>query len=175
MPRSVDTRLLTPADAAALRALRLRGLRDNPEAFGSTYAEEVDRSVESVAARLADPDAGFVVGVSLDSVDVLVGMAGCRRETGRKRRHLASVWGMYVVPEARGAGAGAALLKTVMARARTWDGVEQLTLTVVTENAAARRLYVSRGFRSFGLAPRALRDDGRYYDLEYLWLPLHEG
>ena len=59
-----------------------------------------------------------------------------------------------------------------VARAGEWPGVEQVTLTVVTGNASARGLYVRHGFLSFGVEPRALRDDSRHYDMEYLWRPL---
>jgi ribosomal protein S18 acetylase RimI-like enzyme len=171
----VEIRLVTAADAAEFRALRLRGLRENPEAFGSTYADEVDRPVEATAARLADPAGGFVLGAAAAAGGPLVGVVGCYREVGRKRRHVAVVWGMFVAPEARGRGAGRLLLDAAVARAAAWPGVEQLTLTVVPENAAARALYVARGFRPFGLEPRAMRDEARHYDLEHLWLPLVAG
>jgi GNAT superfamily N-acetyltransferase len=170
-PLTVEIRLLTAADAAEARALRLRALQENPEAFGSTYADEVDRPVEATAARLADPASGFVLGAAVAG-GPLAGVVGCYREGGRKRRHVAVVWGMFVAPEARGQGAGRLLLDAAVERAAAWPGVEQLTLTVVPENAAARALYVSSGFRPFGLEPRAMRDDVRHYDLEYLWLPL---
>jgi ribosomal protein S18 acetylase RimI-like enzyme len=170
----MDIRQLTAADAVEFQALRLRALRENPEAFGSTYAEEADRAPEATAARLADP-AGVVLGAAARPGGPLVGVVGCYREGGRKRRHVAVIWGMFVAPEARGRGAGRALLEAAVARVAGWDGVEQVTLTVVPENAAARSLYLARGFRAFGVAPRALRDDARHYDLEHLWLPLVAG
>lgn len=171
----MEIRLLTAVDAAEVRALRLRALRENPEAFGSMYADEADRPVEATAAQLADPGAGFALGAAPAPGGALVGVVGCYREASRKRRHTAVIWGMFVTPEARGRGAGGALLDAAVRRAATWAGVEQLTLTVVPENAAARALYVARGFRPFGLQPQALRDDARHYDLEYLWLPLVAG
>ena len=169
----VDIRPLRAADAAEFQAIRLRGLLENPEAFGSTHAEEADRPVERVAERLgADPTSGFVLGAALEAGGPLVGVAGCYRESSRKRRHVGIVWGMFVAPEARGRGVGGALVDRVIAVAGEWPGVEQLTLTVVPENAAARALYVSRGFRVFGLEPRALRDESRHYDVELMWRPL---
>jgi ribosomal protein S18 acetylase RimI-like enzyme len=171
----VEIRLVTADAAAEFRALRLRGLRENPEAFGSTFADEVDRPVEATAARLADSAGGFVLGAALSAGGALVGVVGCYREAGRKRRHVAVVWGMFVAPESRGRGAGRALLAEAVRRSGAWPGVEHLTLTVVPENTAARALYVAHGFRPFGLEPRAMRDEARYYDLEHLWLPLVAG
>lgn len=168
----MEIRLLTPSDAAAFQALRLRALRESPEAFGSTYAEESGRSLAEIAERLAGSTGAFFIGGTLDPGGDLVGIAGCYRESKVKRRHEGLVIGMFVAPEARGRGLGGALLDAVIARARTLPGLEQLTLCVVPENTAARQLYVSRGFRSFGIAPRALRDESRAYDLEYFWLVL---
>jgi RimJ/RimL family protein N-acetyltransferase len=171
-------RALTPADAGEFQALRLRALRDAPEAFGSTYEEEVDTPIATIEARL---DAGesarssFVLGVRREPDGALVGLAACFRQSAHKERHRAIVGGMYVAPEARGQGAGGRLLDAVVARAREWVGLEQLTLTVVPESLAARGLYLSRGFRPFGVEPRALKHGDRYFDVEHLWLPLATG
>jgi RimJ/RimL family protein N-acetyltransferase len=133
----------------------------------------VDRPLEAVATRLAaDPATSVVLAAAPAPAAPLVGVVGCYRESGRKRRHVGVVWGMFVAPEARGRGLGHALLSALVARARSWPELEQLTLTVVPENAAARALYLRHGFRPVGLAPRALRDELRHYDLESFWLPL---
>ena len=172
----MEIRQLTAADAAAFQAIRLRALRENPEAFGSTYADEVDRPLEAVAARLAAaPTTSVVLAASPAPGAPLLGVVGCYRESGRKRRHVGVVWGLFVAPEARGRGLGHALLSALTSQVRTWPELEQLTLTVVPDNAAARALYLRHGFRPVGLAPRALRDEARHYDLESFWLPLDAG
>ena len=172
----VEIRQLTTTDAAAFQAIRLRALRESPEAFGSTYGEEVGRPLEAVAARLAaDPATSAVLAASPAPGAPLVGVVGCYRESGRKRRHVGVVWGLFVAPEARGRGFGHALVSALVSQARTWPALEQLTLTVVPDNVAARALYLRHGFRPAGLAPRALRDESRHYDLESFWLPLDAG
>jgi GNAT superfamily N-acetyltransferase len=113
-----------------------------------------------------------VLGAWLEPGGELVGLAACFRGAGTKSRHIATVGGMYVAPEARGLGIGARLLDAVIARAAAWTGVEQLQLSVVTGNAPARRLYVARGFQSYGVAPRAFLHHGRYSDVEYFWRPV---
>ena len=51
-------RLLTPEDALSFRELRLRALKDHPDAFGSSYEEAANLSVEETAERLkSSPDA----------------------------------------------------------------------------------------------------------------------
>jgi ribosomal protein S18 acetylase RimI-like enzyme len=64
-----------------------------------------------------------------------------------------------VLPEARGAGVGTALMDAVEEWARE-RGIEHLSVSVRTANEGARRLYERRGFRSLyetmysTLAPR---------------------
>ena len=48
----MQIRPLTPADAGVARALRLRALREHPEAFATSYEEEGDRDPAETARRL---------------------------------------------------------------------------------------------------------------------------
>lgn len=169
-------RILTADDAAAYQALRLRGLRESPAAFGSTYESEVDTPLEQIAERLAR-GAGredVMFGAFDDVGGALVGLAGLGRQTGRKTRHRAGVWGMYVAPEARGRGVGRALMEALIAHARTLDGVERLTLGVEGGNESARALYQSLGFVTYGNEPQAYALDGQYWDSELMSLDLRE-
>ena len=164
-------RILGPTDAAAFRALRIRALREHPQAFGRT-PEEVD-SVEVWAERLridADSDVDFLLGAF--DADSLVGTAGCHRDRGVKQRHIAYIWGMYVVPEQRGQGLARRLLVAALDRARTWPEVEQVWLDVTIGNAVARALYASCGFRSIAVKPHALKVGDHYHDEELMALEL---
>jgi RimJ/RimL family protein N-acetyltransferase len=166
----VEIHTLTDADAEAYYTLRLRALTEESEAFGSTADEFAETPLAEIAARLRPSDDAFFLGAWAPT---LVGCVRFGREEGRKDRHKAFISGMYVVPEARGQGAGRALLQETLARAARLPGLEQVHLTVVTVNAAARTLYHSFGFVSYGIEPRTLKlDDGRYLDEELMWLPL---
>jgi len=169
----VIIRRLTERDAEAFRALRLRALREDPEAFGASYEETAAQPLSAMAARLR-PDAtshNVVLG-AFDDHDsaVLIGMVGFRREQPAKSRHKGAIWGMYVPNEARGRGIGRALLERAIAEARTQAGLEQITLAVVSTNAAARQLYLSLGFVVYGVESRALKVDGRYLDEDLMVL-----
>ena len=72
------------------------------------------------------------------------------------------IWGMYVRREARQYGIGERLIDAAVAHAP--GHVEQLQLSVVTENEAARRLYAKAGFIEYGHQINALKHGGRYYD-----------
>jgi len=94
------------------------------------------------------------------------------RGPGLKRRHRALVWGMYVAVPAQGRGVGRALLAAAIAHARGWAGVEQIYLSVTETAVAARHLYETAGFRSWGREPRALQAEGRFVDEHHLVLEL---
>lgn len=166
-------RILGPDDAAAFQALRLRGLRESPEAFGSTYQAEADRPLEVIAERLAEGGAGEnVVLGAFDEAGALGGVVGMYRDASHKARHLGHVWGMYVAPEARGRGVGRALLDAVVAHARGVPGLDRLNLGVVTANESARRLYLAAGFVTYGIEPDAYRMDSQSWDSELMTLAL---
>ena len=164
-------RPLGPADASAFRELRVRALRDHPDAFGRT-ADEVD-PVEVLAERFrqdAASDVDFLLGAFEE--ETLVGVVGCHREPLVKHRHVAYIWGMYVAAERRRRGWGRELLVAAVERARQWPDLEYLWLDVTTTNAGARALYASCGFRTAAVKPRSLKVGGRYYDEELMVLDL---
>jgi len=163
-------RKLTDDDLDALWVVRLQALKDNPEAFGSTYEETVARGKEVFRPRLGRGDDVFYLG-AFD--DTLVGIVGFYREEGIKNRHKGFVVSMYVLPEKRGLGVGKALVQELIARAKQIAGLEQLHLAVVTSNRAACLLYRSLGFEVYGTQPRALKMGGSYWDEDQMILYLH--
>jgi len=156
MMPNLTIRQLLPADVAVYRDCRLEALQRSPEAFGSSYEREASQELAWFADRL---DGSHVLGALVDGV--LLGTAGLAVQSG-KRSHIGLLWGMFVCESARGQGIGRALVAGVLEIAR--EEVEIVELTVVSENAPARRLYESFGFREYGLEMRSLRQGDRYYD-----------
>jgi len=153
----ISIRLLTPADAARFRDIRLEALQQNPEAFGSSFEWENGQSLAWFEERIAQSD---IFGAFVDGD--LVGTAGFRVQDGPKRSHKGLLWGMYVRPTARHSGLGRRLVEAVVSHAS--ERVELLQLTVVSENRTARQLYAGLGFVEYGYEKKALKHDGRYYD-----------
>lgn len=174
----MEVRLLTEDDVEAYWAVRLRALREDPQAFGAAYDEQKDRPLAAVAARLhamTESD-DFVLGAFEEAGEEwrLVGIVAFTRETNRRSQHIGAVYQMYIAPEARGKGYSRALMRTLIDRARTL-GVERLHLDVVMGNDSARSLYTSLGFVTYGRQPEALKyDDGTYRDEEQMSLRLDE-
>ena len=159
----MDIRQLNENDAEAFRDLRLRGLREHPEAFLASYDEEVATPVEALAERLRLSTSGdFYLGAFVDGQ--LVGMAHFDRQKGRKVEHRAYIGEMVVLPEMRGLGIGRLLLERLVEHARRLPGLEEVGLWVIIGNERAQALYEAAGFETFCIEPRAFKIDGRYYD-----------
>jgi ribosomal protein S18 acetylase RimI-like enzyme len=163
----VSVRVLTEADTAAFQAMRLRALKEHPEAFGSSFEAEVGMALEQFAKFLSSPDSPWF-GAFRD--DQLLGVAGLMRSQGTKTRHRAMISGMYVVPEGRGLGLGQALVDAVMNRARATNGLEDVSLAVTVGNDAARHIYIKAGFTPYSIDPRYLKVGDQYFDIEWMIL-----
>lgn len=155
-----NIRLLSPDDWLAWKNLRLEALQNAPEAFGSSYEEEVDFSEEYLKSYLKR---STIFG-SL-SGPALVGCAGFFTLKQVKMRHRGVLYSMYVQPEHRGHGIANRLVEAAIMHAKSQ--VIQLHLTCVTNNSMAIRLYEKHGFSIYGTEPRALKVGDVFYD-EYL-------
>jgi ribosomal protein S18 acetylase RimI-like enzyme len=165
--KDIEVRRLTPADAARYREIRLAGLNNNPEAFGSTFEGESLKPLSSFAERLRS---SAIFGALRD--EKLLGIAGFAFREGAKEAHKGLLWGMYVRPDARKSGVGRRLVEAVIEFAR--QHVEILQLSVVSDNEPARRLYARLGFVEYGLEKDSLKHGDTYYDEILMALDLKE-
>ena len=161
-------RQLNKADAEAYWQVRLRALREHPEAYGATAEEWQQLTVDDVAQRLRQGrEAGLrVFGAFVE--ERLVGLAGFAHTTNNKQQHRGGIYQMYVAPEERGNGLGHLLLEAIFAEAQQQSALEELVLAVTVGNQEARALYLKSGFVPMYIQPRYLKIDGRYYDIEWM-------
>lgn len=174
MPASCAVRRLFPAEAPAYRALLLRAMTEEPDAFTSTAAERAALPLDWWQARTSDSAAADTRTWGAFLANSLIGTVALEFNRREKIRHKASLIAMYVSPEARHRGIGLALVQTVIADARTDARLTNLQLTVTENNLPARRLYERAGFRLWGVEPLAGLWQGRALAKAHYWLPLRE-
>ncbi|MCV3239079.1 GNAT family N-acetyltransferase [Mesorhizobium sp. ZC-5] len=165
---AMEIRPLTEVDADAFRALRLTALQDTPEAFGSSYQEEVDQPREFFVARAAPQDPSVTFGAFAGTR--LVGTAGLSVSNRLKEKHKAYMWGVFVLADFRGRGVGRELVQQIIDKAA--GNVRVLQCSVVTAQEATRRMYHKMGFVPYGVERSALCIDGVFYDEELLAIDL---
>jgi ribosomal protein S18 acetylase RimI-like enzyme len=104
----------------------------------------------------------FTQYVVLDG-DRIVGWCDIRPQGHLTTRHI-GILAMGLLPEYRGRGIGAQLLKKCLGNAKK-RGVEIVHLGVYASNKAAIRLYKEFGFSFEGLRKRARKHKGKYQDM----------
>jgi ribosomal protein S18 acetylase RimI-like enzyme len=148
LQQSLVIRTLGPQEWPAYRDIRLRSLADSPDAYGSTLAEEQERSPQAWEARLA---AAAVSGrdrpliAELDGV--AVGLVWAKSDASDPA--VVNIFQMWVAPQTRGRGVAVALLREAIAWAKS-NNARIVQLGVASNNTPAVRLYEREGFRVVG-------------------------
>ena len=150
-----------PDDVEAFRELRLTALKDAPTAFGADYEQSLTLPLAHWQERMAS-DSHHCLYFATEA-DQLVGMTGVLRDASPKRQHYATIWGVYVRPEARGLRIAEQLVTTCLDWART-HGAMYAKLAVNAVNAPALNCYLRCGFRVYGVEHGGIHWDGVYYD-----------
>jgi GNAT superfamily N-acetyltransferase len=144
----ITLRRADPDDWWIYRDLRLRSLREEPQAYASTVERELRLSDQQWRDRL-----GRAFTVLAFTGEELIGTAtGIWQDDGD-----IMIVAMYVVPRARGRGYAAQLIDEI-AEAATAAGGRRLLLDLAEGNAAAERCYRRYGFVPTGQSTPMKRD-----------------
>lgn len=159
-------------DSTQLYKLRLESLENDSFAFGTHSLDQKKIGVKELARTLVLASEDQVIWGAYYG-EKLVGMLGLNREKGLKKKHKATIWGLYVLPDFRGLKISSRLMDTAIDHAKNHLQLKSLMLTTEAYNQAAIKLYESRGFVMWGIEPHSLLIDGVYHDQGYMNLDLN--
>jgi GNAT superfamily N-acetyltransferase len=134
-----------PDDWERVREVRLRALRDAPDAFWTTLAEEEALTPAQWRERLGAETSATFLGVRAGQVVGLVVVHPSTSAPGD-----AGLAAMWVAPEARGTGIAGALISAGVRWARG-RGHPRVRLWINDANTVAARLYARHGFVPTGI------------------------
>lgn len=145
-----------------IRALRIRSVSSDPEAFGQTPEEAIATPEEEWRRRL---NAGQYMCARDTVTKEILAMACVVQEENEKSKHIANIYSVYVSPEVRGHGVGRRIMESLIEDViKTMPEVIKLELRVSSTQQAAKALYESLGFKEIGLLEKELLVNGKYVD-----------
>jgi ribosomal protein S18 acetylase RimI-like enzyme len=153
---------LQPSQWEAYKNLRLRALQEEPQAFGSSYAENVSKPDNYWVERLTDVEEGKNWLVFAKENNNLIGMMGGFRKDDDPE-DVVNVIAVYVAKEARGKGVSKKLMQALLEDFEKDPSINKVKLSVNKEQIPAVKLYESFGFKVVGEENIRL-GDGNLYD-----------
>ncbi|HZW55808.1 MAG TPA: N-acetyltransferase [Nitrososphaerales archaeon] len=153
----IEVKVLSPERWMEARELRLKALKTDPTAFGSSYEEEESLSETEWRRRMWN--ALFAV-----ADDKPVGSITYLFSDKVKSRHIARIYGVYVDPDHRRQGIGKKLLQSALDGIRENKNAVKVQLMVNKEQHAAVKLYEDLGFLTVGQLKKEIKVGERYYD-----------
>lgn len=162
---NMEVRELTAKDLSLWKEIRLKALKECPEAYGASYEEQRDFDDEFFLKQIQETNLfGAFDGSQL------IGTIGLSIHDSEKTKHKGSIYAVYVHPNYRSNGIGDTLLKHVIGYAKAF--LLQLNLSCAVQNQAAYSLYEKHGFELIGTEPLSLKVGDTIYDEHLMVLTL---
>ena len=164
----MQIRRIQPADAMAVKRLRVQALTLEPLAFAMSVTQAADWSDDQWAQMASRNSTGVQTVVLAQVGTELVGMVGCNIDASPKMAHCGMVWGMYVAPPHRNRRIAQQLLQAVIDHGRAHH-LQMLKLSVTTTQPSALHGYLRAGFVQYSHEPALLCVDGAPIDAFHLY------
>lgn len=160
---NISIRKLTENDLNEYFHLRLEALKISPTNYLSSYEEEQKTGHQFYQDILQSHTSNNVIFGAYNN-NKLIGVLGIYQETRIKTKHKCILWGFYVQPAFRNLGAGKILLTNAIDYVKTHLDCTAIHLTVEASNIIAKKIYESFGFTVWGVEPKAILVNGKYYN-----------
>jgi ribosomal protein S18 acetylase RimI-like enzyme len=142
----VEIITLPPDQWQAYRDLRLRALREDPQAFGASYAATLQLPEAHWRLRLHEAATTYTNWLLFALQNgAMVGMMGAYINPD-EAPDAANIVAVFVAPEARGQGIGRLLMNILLDSLRENPMLSMARLAVNKEQTAALKLYQGTGF-----------------------------
>ena len=135
---------LRPEEWREYKALRLEGLKNDPQAFGSSYEKQSQNPDEYWEDRLAKCEGPGQWLLFAREDGKLIGLVGAFVQEDST---IADIISMYVTPKHRGKGIARRLMEAILAAVKEQPEISVARLEVVEDQLAPLRLYESVGFQ----------------------------
>lgn len=156
-------KILEPSDVNDFRAIRLLALKIAPKMFGSNYEIEIEKPLSFFQDCINN---SIVFGVYNE--ERMIALATLTKEGVAKMSHKAYLSSVFVIPEFQNLGVANELLRTVINYAK--QNIEQILLTVASDNFKAIKLYKKFNFEIYGTELKALKNGDKYIDEQLMKL-----
>lgn len=161
--KTLTFRLLSGADAANYRTLRLQALEHDGAAYVTTFDLESTKHTEEFAAELEaafhPPWFGYH---GCFAGDQLVGYCHVAQMLSEKQRHCAELLNLFVHPNHRGQGLSTQFVSKTFEAVASHEHIERIFLTCLESNTHAQHFYDKLGFVICGRKPRSIKWQGQY-------------
>jgi ribosomal protein S18 acetylase RimI-like enzyme len=158
-------RIITPSTDQweQYKALRLRALQQDPQAFGSSYEEELSYPEEKWKSYLNNPDSEIICAQAPNGE--LIGLMVASFNTKLKSKHIADIYSVFIDINHRGKGISKLMFANLLESIKQRNIIRKVKLTVNADQTAAIALYERFGFVRIGLFKDELSDgNGNFYD-----------
>lgn len=166
---NISIRRLIAEDLSAFFNLRLEALLNSPTAFLASYEEEKSLGPALYENSIMQNKVNnLILGAFIDQK--LIGFVGVYQEEQQKTKHKANIWGMYIQPSYRNQGVGKMLMDDLLAHVKNNMNSMIINISVEATNLSAKKLYESYGFKTWGIEPKAMRINDKFYDEAHMVL-----
>jgi ribosomal protein S18 acetylase RimI-like enzyme len=170
MRNQIKIRQLTKDDAADYRRIRLKALKNSPEAFGSLHSEELAKSELYFEKCLMNNDKENIVFGAFTK-DELIAIVCLKKEAKLKTKHRAEILQMYVDVDHRNQKIGQQILDAILSYGFShFSDLECVRLAVVRSNKDAIHLYEKTGFKKYATDTNYFKTGKGYDDIIFMKL-----